>query len=89
MAEIVYARRAKRDLRRIGPGPEARRIVRALDELAAGAPNLDVKALQGRAPWLRLRVGDWRVLYREIGEGDLLVGRIVPRGDLERAVDSL
>lgn len=46
----------------MGPGPERTRIVARLRELAADATNLDVKTLTGAAPWLRLRVGDYRVL---------------------------
>lgn len=80
--------RALRDLRRIGPGLEAARIRAALESLATGDENADIKAISGRPGWLRLRIGDWRILY--IGEGDgWWVDRIVHRGDLERAIGSL
>jgi hypothetical protein len=76
--------------------PERRRIRDALGALAAGAENLDVKALSGRAPWLRMRVGDWRVLYRPLTQAEAaesgrgwLVARVVDRRDLERSVRSL
>jgi hypothetical protein len=49
---------------------------------------LDVTALEGRAPWLRLRVGNCRVLYRPI-EGGWWIGRIVNRRDLLQAVKTL
>lgn len=86
---------AVRDLKRI-EAPERRRIRTALEELADGTENLDVKPLAGQSPWLRLRTGDWRVLYRsrspeeeaELGPG-LLVARVVNRRDLLRAVRSL
>jgi hypothetical protein len=62
--------------------------------------NLDIVALRGRAPWLRLRSGDWRVLLRPLSAAELadvggaaergfLVARIVNRRDLERAVATL
>jgi hypothetical protein len=62
--------------------------------------NLDVKPLSGRAPWLRLRRGGYRVLYRPLTEHELralhaperagfMVERIVDRGDLERAASTL
>lgn len=83
-----------KDLRRIGPGEELNRIRQALEELADQQSGLDVKPLRGQSPWLRLRVGDYRVLYRPIGPGEaadasLLVARVVHRSDLERAVSTL
>lgn len=99
---------AERDLRRMGRGPERERIVRALAAALEPVPspgNADVIALVGYAPWLRLRVGDWRVVYRPLeaeelaaikdarGEIDAadgyLVHRIVHRRDLLRAVQAL
>jgi mRNA-degrading endonuclease RelE of RelBE toxin-antitoxin system len=91
---VVLSRRAVRDIRRIGPGPELRRIREALHRLQQDDAGVDIKPLQGRAPWMRLRIGDYRVLYRPVGEeeradAELLVARIVSRGDLQRAVSSL
>jgi hypothetical protein len=62
--------------------------------------NLDIKTLVGRPPWLRLRRGEYRVLYRPLTDGELqalhasekagfLVERLVDRGDLERAASTL
>jgi mRNA-degrading endonuclease RelE of RelBE toxin-antitoxin system len=49
-----------------------------------------VKALQGRSPWLRLRVGDHRILYRPVEPAPRWwVERIIHRGELEKAVGSL
>lgn len=96
MGGVVLSRRAERDLRGIGTGAGLARIRDALEGLAAGATNLDIKPLTGAAPWHRLRVGDYRVLYRSIEPGEAadtnarwLVARIVHRGDLERAVSTL
>ncbi len=102
---VELSGRAIRDLRRIGPGPERKRILTALEALADGAPNLDVKALQGCPPWLRLRAGDYRVLYRPLpappgpqpsqqrlpaeGASSWWVERVVHRRELEQAVGSL
>jgi mRNA-degrading endonuclease RelE of RelBE toxin-antitoxin system len=90
---IELATRAVRDLRKVSR-PDRERIREALAALAVDAGNLDVKALTGRAPWLRMRVGDWRVLYRpllenETGGSGLLVARVINRRELERAVRSL
>jgi mRNA-degrading endonuclease RelE of RelBE toxin-antitoxin system len=54
------------------PAHDAKRLRDAVERLAGGgedAENLDIKALAGRAPWLRLRVGEWRVIYRPIDPG--------------------
>lgn len=96
MHGVVLSRRAERDLRRIASG-DLDRIGGALTALATAADvNLDVKALAGAAPWLRLRVGDYRILYRAIQpeegaqvDARWLVARVVQRRDLERAVATL
>ncbi len=96
MSRIVLSRRAERDLRRVGRGEALARLREALEGLAVGEAGLDVKPLAGSAPWHRLRVGDYRVLYRAVepddaGDSDasFLVARVVHRRDLERAVTTL
>ena len=99
-ARIELSRRAQRDLRDLRGTPDLRRALDGLDRLAEGAENLDIKALQGAAPWLRLRVGDVRVIYRPLTADELqalpgsstagfLIARVVNRRDLDRAVESL
>ena len=67
--------------------------------------NLDMKALSGRSPWMRLRAGDWRVVFRPllgpegaelsrargepVGPGTVYVERIINRRDVERIVAAL
>jgi hypothetical protein len=59
--------------------------------------NADDKALAGRSPWRRLRVGELRLLYRPMSADELptderhgrRVARIVHRGQLDRAVSTL
>ncbi len=103
---VQLARAAERDLRRMGPGPERTRILRALTETwRPSRPRPTPTSSLGAAPWLRLRVGDWRVIYRPLtieerrattlpSEADTadevyLVACIVARGELERVVDHL
>ena len=99
-ARIELSRRAQRDLRGLRGSPDLGRALEGLDRLAEGAENLDIKALQGAAPWLRLRVGDVRVIYRPLTAEELqnlrgpsavgfLVARVVNRRDLDRAIESL
>ena len=60
------------------------------------ASNADVKSLVCRPPWRRLRIGDYRVLFRTLDADEIaaigiednagtLVARIVHRRDLERS----
>lgn len=96
MLGVVLSRRAERDLRRIGSRDTIIRIREALTSLAAGDANLDIKLLADASPWHRLRVGDYRVIYRPVhpDEGadesvEWLVARIVHRRDLVRAASTL
>lgn len=93
--ELVLAARAERDLRALD-SVALQRVQAVLDNLAGEAANLDVKALAGHLGWLRLRVGDWRVLYRPLTEEEAsqwgagyLVARVVHRRDLELAARTL
>jgi mRNA-degrading endonuclease RelE of RelBE toxin-antitoxin system len=96
MRGVVLSRRAERDPRRLGSGELLARIRDALEGLAAGGASLDIRPLAGAAPWHRLRVGDYRVLYRPVEPHEApgqsarwLVARIVHRRDLARAVSTL
>lgn len=91
MSEVRLSRRAVKDLDAL-PDKTATRILDALERLNddPASSGLDVKPLVGNKPWRRLRVGSHRVLFRMIrGRGDVLVGRVVDRKDLDRAVRSL
>jgi len=102
MHRVELSKRALRDLRRIDH-KSRRRLLDLLENDLAAEPqpaNLDIKALTGRAPWLRLRRGDHRVLYRPLTDSELralaaseqagfLVERAIDRGDLERAASAL
>ena len=88
MDRILLSTRAERDLRRLGPGPELDRIEAGLRRLIGGETNLDIKPVTGSAPWLRLRIGDWRILYRPAGD-QILVARIIHRSELQQAIRTL
>ncbi len=98
MPEVRIERAAKKDLKRIGPGPERNRIIAGLRRLAEDAPNLDIKTIAGAAHgWFRLRVGEYRVCYYRTRHDDgpdgpvtlYAVERIVPRGAFDAAAVSL
>lgn len=64
----IYARSARKDLKRL-PSKDRERIGLKIAELAAGAENLDVKRLQGKGSDQRLRVGNYRVIFRYDADG--------------------
>lgn len=94
-----------RDLRQIRSAAVRAHIGRALDDLGRDPrpENLDIQPLRGRSPWRRLRVGDYRLIFRPMTLSELhrawargiaadkgiLVVRIVPRQDFDRAVSRL
>lgn len=103
MRPVELARQAVRDLRRIKDSSDRERVQTALVQgLAADPPpeNLDIEPLSGRPPWRRLRVGNWRIVYRPLTQDELarlgsneaegyLVARIVNRRDLQLALRTL
>ncbi len=90
--EVIVHPRAERDLKRLPP-ETARRIVRAC--LALGEDPLPVgkkvKRLLGVSPpALRLRVGDYRALYRlDESRRTVFVLRVIHRSDLARGIAGL
>lgn len=79
MKQIAYSRSALKTLGRM-PANEARRIVAKVEQYSTDPESLanNVKRLTG-SPYLRLRVGDWRVIMDENGSViDVL--KIGPRG---------
>jgi mRNA-degrading endonuclease RelE of RelBE toxin-antitoxin system len=61
------------DLRRL-PARVQERVSTVLNDvlpLEPQPPNLDIKAMKGHRPWLRLRVGDWRIVFRPLTQREL------------------
>lgn len=99
VAHVELSRRAERDLRNLSAA-DRHRLVSAIKQTLGSDPmpaNVDDRALSGRVPWSRLRVGELRLLYRELTVDELPAGaahgrriaRIVHRGDLHRAARTL
>jgi mRNA interferase RelE/StbE len=79
--QYIVLKPAIRYLERMPPDDQER-IVSALDALVTDSTTLDIKPLKGR-PELRLRVGNYRVLFRVDRDKQLyIVTRIGPRGDV-------
>lgn len=64
---VIYSKQAAKKLARM-PAPEAVRIRQKITQYAEDLASLaaNVKKLEG-VDYLRLRVGDWRVIFREDG----------------------
>ena len=96
-AHVELSRRAERDLRHLSAS-DRRRLLKAIKPSFGPGPlpaNADDRPLSGRAPWRR--VGELRVLYREMTSDELpagvtsgrLIARIIHRGDLHTVVGTL
>lgn len=68
MYRIVIKKQAKKFIDRL-PLNERRRVVAAIEQLPNGE---DIKKLKGHSDLLRLRVGDYRIIYT-VDHGELIV----------------
>ncbi|MHC1999555.1 type II toxin-antitoxin system RelE family toxin [Methylobacterium sp. CM6241] len=80
MRQITYTKEAIKTLSRT-PANVSKLIRAKVKQYAEDPKSLanNVKTLQGHENRLRLRVGDWRVLFNENGEV-VAVLRVAPRG---------
>jgi mRNA interferase RelE/StbE len=75
--DVTYAKAAARALRRLDR-PVQRRLLDAIDHLGDDPRPPGTKALQGGGGLLRIRIGDYRVVYAV--EDDRLVVLVVTLG---------
>lgn len=68
MYRIVIKKKAKKFIDKL-PMPEKKRVVSAIEQLPNGE---DIKQLKGHEGILRLRVGDYRIIYT-VDHGELIV----------------
>lgn len=68
MYQIIIKKPAKKFIDRL-PANEKRRVVAAIEQLPNGE---DIKRLKGHNDLLRLRVGDYRIVYT-VDNGQLIV----------------
>jgi mRNA interferase RelE/StbE len=81
MPTLIISDKAERDLDDL-PAEQRARIVARMADLAAGLP-VDIKKLAGGRDEYRLRVGDYRVLFRRSG-GTIFIGRVFHRREAYR-----
>ena len=99
-AHVQVSPRAEKEFRRLDGTTRTRvRSVPAERLTAVPLPgNLDVKPLEGLSPWLRVRVGEHRIICRPLTRAELrgagsslgyYVARIIGRKELLTAVKNL
>lgn len=69
--EITYAQSALKALRKLDRGM-ARRILTAVDALALDPRPHGCKQLKGGSDEMRIRVGDYRVIY-DVNDGEVVI----------------
>jgi mRNA interferase RelE/StbE len=74
---VVFARSARKELQNLDP-QVARRILKQVEALVANPRPSGVVKLEGAVDVWRIRVGEWRVVYR-ISDRDRLVDVVAVR----------
>jgi mRNA interferase RelE/StbE len=74
---VVFARSARKELQNLDP-QVARRIVKQIEALVTDPRPAGVVKLEGATDLWRIRIGQWRVVYR-ISDRDRLVDIIAVR----------
>ena len=74
---VVFARSARKELQNLDP-PVARRILKHIETLVGNPRPSGVAKLEGANDLWRVRVGEWRVVYR-ISDRERLVDVIAVR----------
>jgi mRNA interferase RelE/StbE len=74
---VVFARSARKELQNLDP-PVARRILKQIETLVGNPRPSGVAKLEGANDLWRVRVGEWRVVYR-ISDRERLVDVIAVR----------
>ncbi|NKN39716.1 type II toxin-antitoxin system RelE/ParE family toxin [Agrobacterium sp. a22-2] len=86
MKRVTYAKKALKALSRIPVNEERRiraKVVQYADDPASQANN--VRKLQGM-DYYRLRVGDWRVIFKD--DGTVIdVIKVAPRGEAYEGIE--
>ena len=68
MYKIIIKKKAKKFIDKL-PMPDKKRVVEAIEQLPNGS---DIKQMQGHSDLLRLRVGEYRIIYT-VDNGELIV----------------
>ena len=74
---VVFARSARKELQNLDP-QVARRVLKQIEALVTNPRPSGVVKLEGATDLWRIRVGEWRVVYR-VSDRELLVDVIAVR----------
>ena len=77
--EVQYAKRAIKTLNQLDKTVK-QRIREGINDIPSG----NIKKLQGHKDLLRLRIGDWRIIFSYPDSNTVLIERISPRGEAYR-----
>ncbi len=80
MADVLFTRRGKRDVKRLDP-PVRRRILKRLQDFAADPLTPAKKLTDSRIGTFRYRIGDYRVIFDFI-DGQVVVLRVGDRKEI-------
>ncbi len=89
-----FEKNVRKDFKRL-PVNVRTKLRKAFDSKGTFSSKPDIKPLKGRDPWLRLRIGSYRVILRPLTKDELatletgekrgfLVARVIHRKDLEK-----
>lgn len=81
MKNISYSKQAIKAVNAMDR-PTKLRIKNAVEKL----PDGDVKPLKGTKDSLRLRVGNWRILFSYMSQDEVIIEKIAPRGEIYKGV---
>lgn len=79
--KIAYTKRAEKDLKALNE-PIKSRIQQAIERLPGGT----IIKLSGYKSHYRLRVGNYRVVFVQINDDELMVTTVAPRGQVYKGV---
>jgi mRNA interferase RelE/StbE len=68
---VVFARSARKELQSLDP-PVALRILKSIEALVSGPRPAGARKLEGAADLWRIRVGEWRAVYRIVDKQRLV-----------------
>jgi mRNA interferase RelE/StbE len=68
---VVFARSARKELQSLD-APVALRILKSIEALVSGPRPVGARKLEGAADLWRIRVGEWRVVYRIVDKQRLV-----------------
>lgn len=80
--KVFISTKAYKELNKL-PELVRKMVVQKIEKLAQSSPNLNIKKLSGR-DGLRLRVGDYRIIYKKLNQDETIILSVKHRKDAYR-----